>query len=200
MLFVIPQLAVATQGFTGFEKNQTSTSFFAGQPVFFRYSKFLGWKKAWSMDAGYHFDKYMYLSGNYMVYFYNIKDHLKQEESFFNSLLFYAGPGVFLGPDFNEEKSDEKIKIGIRIFGGVEYLFNNSPWSIVAEAAPAMYIEGDDFIGFQGMLGLTYYIGGIKKRKIKSKSILIRDNTREIPVKNRAKSQGDTSEFEEFEN
>lgn len=203
-----------TQGFNGFEKNQTSMSFFAGQPVFFRYNKFIGWKRAWSVDGGYHFDKYLYLAGNYTVYFYNIKDRLKNEENFFNSLLFYAGPGVFFGPDFGEEKSDEKVKIGVRLFGGVEYIFKDSPWSLNAEVGPAFYIEGDeDFVGFQGMLGITHYIGGIKKRKIKSRTTIVQDNTREVPVR-RSKSkkveskpqaepqsqeQGDTSEFEEFE-
>jgi hypothetical protein len=72
------------QGFLGFEKNQTSTSFFAGQPVFLRYNKFISWKRAWSLDAGYHFDKYPYFAANYAVYFYNVKDRLKDQQSFFN--------------------------------------------------------------------------------------------------------------------
>lgn len=180
------------QGFLGFEKDQTSTSFFAGQPVFFRYNKFITWKRAWSLDAGYHFDGYPYLAANYTVYFYNVKDRLKEQKNFFNSLLFYTGPGVFVGPDFGEAKSDEKVKLGIRIFGGVEYIFKNSPWSITAELGPALFIQGDDFIGFQGALGLTYYIGGIKKKKIKSRTRIIRD-TKD------PSDEEDAKEFREFD-
>ncbi len=205
--FLISNSALALpQGFTGFEKNQSSISFFAGQPTFFRYNKFLDWKNSWSIDGGYHFDEYPYVAGNYTVYFYNVRDRLKKEQSFFNSLLFYAGPGIFIGPDFGEEKSDEKIKLGIRVFGGIEYIFRDTPWSVVAEFAPGMYIEGnEDFIEFQGTIGLTYYIGGIKKKIYKSRS-LIREERSEVPVRRRIKgsskpqrSQGDTSEFDEFE-
>jgi len=205
-LFAVPD------GFTGFEKGQSSFSFFAGQPTFFRYNKFLGWRNSWSLDGGYHFDKYPYVATNYAVYFYNVRDRLKREQSFFNSLLFYAGPGLFLGPDFGEEKSDEKLKIGVRVFGGIEYIFRNSSWSVVAEFAPAMYIEGNkDFIEFQGMLALTYYIGGIKKKVFKSRSIVVDDEIENTPIKrSRAKTpkkrpkkssniQGDVSEFDEFD-
>lgn len=183
------------QNFSGFEKGQTSTSFFAGQPTFFRYNKFLGWKRAWSVDGGYHFDKYPYLAANYTVYFYSIRDRLKNDGEFFNSLSYYAGPGVFVGPDFDEEDSDKKMKFGIRAFAGSEYIFRNTPWSINIEIGPALYIEGeDDKLGFQGMMGVTYYIGGIKTRKLKSKISNIREE-KEIKVK--SKPQKD--EFDEFE-
>lgn len=180
------------QGFLGFEKDQTSTSFFAGQPLFLRYNKFISWKRAWSVDAGYHFEGYPYFAANYAVYFYNVKDRLKEEQTFFNSLLFYAGPGIFLGPDFAETKSNEKVKLGIRIFGGMEYIFKNSPWSLTAEIGPALFIEGDDFMGFQGALGVTYYIGGIKRRKIKSRTKIIRE------VKDPS-DEDDAKEFKEFD-
>jgi hypothetical protein len=191
LMFASGSVWAEPQGFLGFEKDQTSTSFFAGQPVFLRYNKFISWKRAWSVDAGYHFDKYPYFAANYAVYFYNIKDHLKARKDFFNSLLFYAGPGVFVGPDFEEVKSDEKVKLGIRIFGGVEYIFKGSPWSITAELGPALFIEGDDFIGFQGALGLTYYIGGIKKKKIRSRTRIIRDTS--------PSDEEDAKEFREFD-
>lgn len=181
----------APQGFLGFEPNQTSMSFFAGEPTFFRYNHFISWKRAWSLDAGYHFDNYPYFAANYAVYFYNVKDRLKQHHDFFNSLLFYAGPGLFFGPDFNEEKSDEKVKLGVRAFGGVEYIFKNSPWSITAELGPSFFIEGDDFIGFQGMLGLTYYIGGIKKKRIRARTTIIRDTT--------PSDEEEAKEFREFD-
>jgi hypothetical protein len=99
---------------------------------------------------------------------------------------------VFIGPDFSASKSDEKVKLGIRIFGGVEYIFKNSPWSLTAELGPALFIEGDDFMGFQGALGITYYIGGIKRSRIKSKTKIIR------PVKKSSDEEVD-KEFREFD-
>ncbi len=192
-LFVSSSVFARSEGFAGFTKGQTATSFFAGQPLFVRYSNFIDWKKAWSVDAGYHFDSYPYFALNYASYFYNVKDHLRQKRSFFNSLLFYIGPGVFIGPDFGEEKSDEKIKMGIRAFGGVEYIFRNSPLSFTAEIGPAFFIEGDDFVGFQGMLGVTYYIGGIKQRVVRSKIRSVK------PVKKDPLDDVDAREFREFD-
>lgn len=196
-----PTAQQTKQGFTGFEKGQSAISFFAGQPTFFRYDKFINWKRAWNVDFGYHFDKYPYLAANYTVYFYNIRDRLKGQEDFFNSLLYYAGPGVFFGPDFEEEKSSEKVKIGLRVFGGTEYIFRNSPWSLKAEIGPLFFIEGDDNnIGFTGMLGITYYIGGIKTRKLKSRITNVNDNT-EMKIKAPSKDDEPASddEFKEFD-
>ncbi|MES2767684.1 MAG: hypothetical protein V4596_00945 [Bdellovibrionota bacterium] len=188
------------QGFAGFEKGQSAVSFFAGQPTFFRYDKFINWKRAWNIDAGYHFDKYPYFAANYAVYFYNIRDRLKEHQDFFNSLLFYAGPGVFFGPDFGEEKSSEKVKIGLRIYGGTEYIFKNSPWSLKAEIGPSFFIEGDDdFIGFQGMLGVTYYIGGIKTRKLKSRITNVKDNTEMKVQPTSSDDEATDDEFKQFD-
>ncbi len=164
------RVAAGAVPFRGFQRGQSSIAIFAGQPTFVRYSKFLNWKRSWSFDAGWHFDKYPYFAGNYTFYFYDVRDRYKNQD-FFNKLMFYSGPGVFLGPDFSEKDNDKKIKVGVRLFGGTEYIFLKTNLSLKAELGPALFIEGDKFFGFQAMIGLTYYIGGISPKEKVRKSI-----------------------------
>jgi hypothetical protein len=166
--------------FYGFEKGQDDLTFFAGQPTFLRYDRFLSWKRSWSVDVGWHFDGYPYFAGNYIYYFYDVKDRYRHRD-FFNSLMFYAGPGFFFGPDLEESDTNKKIKVGVRTFIGSEYIFLKTNLSLKAEFGPVFFIEGDHFVGLQAMLGLTYYFGGLNHNKKLKQGLSVEDSGVDAP-------------------
>src|SRR2546430_900465 len=107
-----------SKNFAGFEEGQQAISLFLGQPTFVRYDYWLHWRSALFFDVGYHWDGYMYGALNYAYYFYNTRDFLrKREKNFWNSLLFYGGPGFFVGFSTGQT-ANTAVKLGVRIFGG----------------------------------------------------------------------------------
>ncbi len=155
-----------SKNFAGFEEGQTAISLFLGQPTFARYDYWLHWRSALFFDFGYHWDRYLYGAINYAYYFYNTRDFLrKRDKNIWNSLLFYGGPGFFTGFS-SGQSADTSVRLGVRIFGGVEYLFDGQKYSLRTEIAPAIYIQGQSAMGVQGMIGLTYYFGDPKHTDI----------------------------------
>lgn len=178
--------------FRGFQKGMQSADLLLGQPTLIRYNYFHDWKRSVSFDLGYHFDEWYYLGANYNFYFYNIRDRLKRDANFFNSLLFYLSPGIFLGPEPDANKKDDKLKIGAKVGLGTEYLFNNTNFSLKVEIAPALFLKAEDDFGFQGMVGMAYYFG-FPKQKIIKKAAPLR-------VKRPSKESVDIDKvFEEFD-
>lgn len=165
-----------------------SVDLMLGQPTLVRYNYFTDWKRAIAFNVGYHFEEWYYIGADYNFYFYNIKDRLKKKNNFFNSLLFYVGPGVFLGSEPDAKKSDEKVKIGTRLAGGAEYLFTGTNLSMKIEFAPAYFFKGDDDFGFQGMVGLAYYFA-FPNRKVSSRAEPLKIDT----------SEEEDKEFEMFD-
>lgn len=207
LLFSSSGFSEQAKNFEGFEEGQSAVSVFVGQPSFVRLDYWLNWKTALFFDVGYHFDKYFYASADYAFYFYNARDFLKKERNFWNSLLFYAGPGFF-GGFASEDNADDSFKMGIRLFGGAEYLFAGQKYAIRAELGPTFFLQGDSFIGIQGALGLVYYFGDQSKKSI-SQGFVDSGSTGEPeapPVRKKMKKKkkakkgesGNSDEFEDF--
>jgi hypothetical protein len=183
--------------FFGFEKGQTAFSVLGGQPTIVRYDHFLDWKRSLNFDAGYHFDGYTYFGVNYTTYFYDVKDRYRKKD-FFNSLMFYAGPGFFLGPDFKTKDDTKKLKVGIRGFIGSEYLFLGTKYSMKAEVGPAYFVRGqDDKVGFQAMVGFAYYFGGFTKIRPHTNTEIIGESPEPIRENNKRKPRKRLSPEEE---
>ncbi len=187
-----------SKSFEGFDEGQTAISIFAGQPSFVRYDFWLNWKSALQFDVGYHFDKYFYASINYTSYFYNTRDFLRKQRNFWNSLLFYYGPGFF-GGFASEDTADESFKMGVRAFGGAEYLFDGQKYAIRAELGPAFFFQGSRFLGLQGALGLTYYWGDHSKNRSFSQVGIDEPKAKKIKKKKLKKSKESEISDDDFD-
>lgn len=141
--------------FTGFPEGLWGVGLALGEPSGLQAHYFTGWKQAWSFTAGYSFSKAAVVGVDYLFYGYNAKDKIV-DKNFWNSLIFYAGPGAKLGFGIESDPNDS-LQVAVRALGGAEYIFTDSSWSVRLEAAPELYFKGRNGFGIGFIIGATYY-------------------------------------------
>lgn len=143
--------------FSGFPDSAHGWGLIVGEPVLLRYIQFKTWKQAWYLSGGYSLYKNVALAtADYVFYGYHANDKVINED-FWNSLIFYGGPGILAGAGMAGSDPGDAIQVAIRAVGGVEYIFNNTAWSGRLEFVPEFFIKGQNNFGFAIGLGATYY-------------------------------------------
>jgi hypothetical protein len=142
--------------FRGFSEGLMGGGLLLGDPTGIRALYFTNWKRAFSLSAGYSFAHVGVGSLDYLFYGYSVEDKRKTD-AFWNSLIFYGGAGFMGGAGVGGHAVEDQSQMGLRLVGGVEYVFGNSPWSLRLEGAPQYLFKGKNSLGLAGGLGITYY-------------------------------------------
>jgi hypothetical protein len=142
--------------FTGFDPGQKGLGLLVGQPSGLRYESWVDWKDVWFFDLGYHTGQQAVLGVNYAFFAYDVKDYWQRSNTI-NNILFYYGPGIFAGTVFDPNETANKIRLGVKFFGGFQYMFGSGKYALRAEVGPAVNAFGDRFLELTGGLGFTYY-------------------------------------------
>jgi hypothetical protein len=145
----------------GFQPGEKAFELLLGQPSGFRYQNYLSSKTAYNADIAYHTKEQILGQINYVFYYYDARDKLKSQD-FWNSAYFYYGPGMVLGKEVGDDEDD--FLFGARAFVGLDYIFVNSAYAIRTELAAVAYLSGDDGIGAQLFIGLSYHWDRKRKR------------------------------------
>jgi len=155
----------------GYDNGTQGMGLLLGKPSGFRYTYWLGWKRAIFGDLVYDFDGLLITQGSYAFYFFNAKDQLKKKKGF-NSFLFYLAPGAIAGTRVSGTDTSSYVVLGLRGVGGMEYVFGRGDWSMRAELGANVNLMGRTFADFQGILGLTYYFdrGSSGQRRSRAKT------------------------------
>jgi hypothetical protein len=152
-----PAQAAHQKRFTGFVEDLWGFGAQLGNPSGVHAQKFIDWKRAWSFSVGYSFDKVVLGSIDYLMYGYDAADKMRSED-FFNALIFYWGPGIVGGPGLSGSDPNDSFRGGVRVVGGAEYVFLNSPWSIRLELGPTLYFKAKNNFDVGIGVGATYYL------------------------------------------
>ena len=151
--------------FLGFDSGNQGVGLLVGQPMLARYQYWFNWKRSLFVDVGYDWDRVAIAGASYSFYFYNVDD-LWKARSVWNALMFYVGGGLFTGIGVGNADPNDRYQLGVRGYGGVEYLFGGSPWSVKLEVGPKLFVVGRTAAGLQMMLGAVYYFDLGRKRSI----------------------------------
>lgn len=189
IFMIVVSCNVTHGGVERFDKGTTGIGVVAGQPLLFRYQLWENWKRAYFFDGGYNFEKFFVGGINYLFYFYDVKDFWRTRSKS-NALLFYLGPGAYLGYSTDSGNPNQSLVFSARGVGGAEYVFAGRGLSLRAEVGPAINIIGRTFLSVQGGVGITYYFGGASKKVSAS----------DVPAKknNKTKKTDDEEDLEDL--
>ena len=199
--------------FAGFNENQWGAGAFLGDPLSLRAYYFTNWKRAFAFSLGYASSKTAQLSVDYLLYGYQAHDKVVDRD-FWNSLVFYGGAGVLTGVGVGGNDPADNFQAGLRVVGGIEYIFAQSPWSMRMEVDPEFFIKAKNSVGFAIGIGATYYwwdgAGGrgseTRLRENKTQAVVDDSEFEDAPKKRKQQTKGlnkpspvkPASEFDEF--
>ncbi|PIT99320.1 MAG: hypothetical protein COT74_09960 [Bdellovibrionales bacterium CG10_big_fil_rev_8_21_14_0_10_45_34] len=162
------------QRFVGFDSGESGVALLVGKPSVVRYTTWANWRQNWNFDVGYDFEQVAIAGVSHAYYFYDVDDLWKRSRRNWNTFLFYAGAGLLSGLGLGTVDTNDKFRLGVRGFGGFEYLFSGGPWSLKGEVGPALYFTGRTTAGIIGMIGVAYYFGSSDKVVGKKKARPVR--------------------------
>lgn len=158
-----PKAKRESRRFLGFDEGNAGVGLLVGQPMLVRYQHWFNWKRSLFVDAGYDWEKIAIVGASYSFYFYNVDD-LWKAKNIWNSMMFYVGGGVFTGLGVDNPDPNNRYQFGVRGYGGAQYLFGHSPWSIKLEVGPKVFLVGRTAAGLQLMAGVMYYFDMGRKK------------------------------------
>ncbi len=188
-ILILPTTSFAKLNrFTGFENGDMGISVLLGQPTQARFVYWEDWKTQWNFGLGYDFNNFVDVEANYALYSYNARDIWKKNRVR-NAFLFKYGPGVFVLGRLFGGGGGKSFRAGARAFTGLDYIFGGSRWALNGEIAGLVFAVGDEFLGFQGMVGVTFYFAPLGRRKKNEPNLREDDEFSEAPPPRKRKKR-----------
>lgn len=127
-----------------------------GDPLGIQARYFTSWKRALAFMVGYSSAQTLQGTVDYLFYGYNAQDKVIDKD-FWNSLIFYGGFGALGGYGLPGADPNNNVQFGLRVVGGIEYIFVGTPWAMRTEIAPELFLKGKNTTGLELGIGITYY-------------------------------------------